>query len=80
MVQAFCAVYRMKQIYERTVKIVDAPAAKVTKNDSWINQGNAKTDSFEMVDVPQKAGYDSVRLNVSWTPHMNGYRGNMKPM
>lgn len=54
-----------------TVKIVDAPAATVTKNDCWINQGNAKTNSFEMVDVLQKAGYDSVRLNVSWTPHMN---------
>ena len=54
-----------------TVKILDAPAAKVTKNDSWINQGNAKTDAFKMVDVLQKAGYNSVRLNISWTPHMN---------
>jgi len=54
-----------------TIKILDAPAPEVTKTSYWMNQDNLKTDSFKMVDILQKSGYDSIRLNVSWTPHMN---------
>jgi endoglucanase len=54
-----------------TIKIDDAPASEITKTDYWINPEGSKTDPFKLVDILQKAGYDSVRLNVSWTPHMN---------
>lgn len=58
-----------------TIKIIDAPASDITKNEYWMywrNQdGECKTDPYQMVDILQKAGYDSIRLNVSWTPHMD---------
>ncbi len=54
-----------------TIKILDAPATKVTKASYWVNQENYKTDAFKMVDILQEAGYNSIRLNVSWTLHMN---------
>ena len=54
-----------------TIKILDAPASEITKTGYWMNLDNSKTDSFELVDSLQKAGYDSIRLNVTWTPHMN---------
>lgn len=58
-----------------TIKIIDAPAPDITKTEYWMywrNQnGECKTDPYQLVDILQKAGYDSIRLNVSWTPHMN---------
>lgn len=54
-----------------TIKILDAPATEITKTDYWVNKENYKTNSFKMVDILQNAGYDAIRLNVTWTPHMN---------
>ncbi|HYE82419.1 MAG TPA: cellulase family glycosylhydrolase [Clostridia bacterium] len=60
-------------IFEADITIVDLiePGRPDKSMHYLTNEGMNKLPTKEMVDALKNAGYDAVRLTVSWTPHMN---------